>query len=286
MTGYARAVSTRSGVNLTWLLKSLNGRSREVLLRIPPTFEQFANKFRSILSAQAVRGRIEAELQVDSAGMEGSGTQISRSRIFEIRAWVDAIRKDWDLNLTVDPLALLQWPGVLVRKEPHTAPEKQACDAQELLIAALVDLEHMQAEEGERLRVGLNTRLSEMVAILREVRHQVGLSHAEQLVRLRRRMESFRLDLDPARLEQELVLLVQKTDVSEELDRLESHLTALASTLETGMGGGRKLDFLLQEMQREVNTLSAKIQNAEISHRMVDLKVIVEQMREQVQNIG
>jgi uncharacterized protein (TIGR00255 family) len=144
----------------------------------------------------------------------------------------------------------------------------------------------MQAEEGGRLAAGLHSRVVEIAQVLRGVRQQVDSSQAGQTGRLRRRMESIRSDLDPVRLEQELVLLVQKTDVSEELDRMDSHLSALATTLETGLGGGRKLDFLLQEMLREINTLCAKIQNAEISHCMVDLKVIVEQMREQAQNIG
>ncbi|EQD76380.1 hypothetical protein B1B_01738 [mine drainage metagenome] len=286
MTGYARVVSARSGVNLTWFLKSLNGRSRDILLRTPPIFDQFVNRFRSVLSSHPVRGRLEAELQTCPAGMEDSGTEINWLRIAEIRSWIETIRQNWDLGMSVDPLALLQWPGVLVRKEPDVSLEVQACEAQELLITALGDLERMQAEEGERLAVGLVARVEEMAKALRDARQRVDLSQAEQVNRLRRRMESIRADLDPARLEQELVLLVQKTDVSEELDRIESHLAALASTLETGLGGGRKLDFLLQEMQREVNTLSAKVQNAEISHQMVDLKVVVEQMREQVQNIG
>ncbi|EQD80418.1 protein containing YicC-like protein, partial [mine drainage metagenome] len=123
MTGYARVVSARSGVNLTWFLKSLNGRSRDILLRTPPIFDQFVNRFRSVLSSHPVRGRLEAELQTCPAGMEDSGTEINWLRIAEIRSWIETIRQNWDLGMSVDPLALLQWPGVLVRKEPDVSLE-------------------------------------------------------------------------------------------------------------------------------------------------------------------
>lgn len=288
MTGYARAVSTGSSVHLAWSLKSLNGRSRDILLRIPQAFDPFADRFRSLLSSHAMRGRLEAELEFGPTGMESSGHEIDWARLDAIRSWFEAIRQHWqspDLGMTLDPLALLQWPGVLVRTEPKALSELQVREAQELLMTALGKLDEMQAEEGRRLVTGLSTRVAEMCVAIRSVRLKVQESQTQQVDRLRERMLSIRSDLDPARLEQELVLLVQKTDVREELDRIDSHLTALSDTLTGGRGGGRKLDFLLQELMREVNTLSAKVQNAEISHQMVDFKVILEQIREQVQNL-
>ncbi len=286
MTGYARVESASSGANLVWILRSLNGRFREIQLRVPPIFEPSVSLFRTMVSSHPVRGRLEAELQMDSVDRERLNAQINWSRIAGIRAWIDSIRKGWDVNVTLDPLALLQWPGVLLRNDREVDLEMHVHRAQELLRMALADLERTQAEEGGRLTSGLVSRLENIVGIASRVRLRMDSIQVEQLQRLQRRMASARLELDPARLEQELVLLTQKMDVSEELDRMESHLTALADVLKTGAGGGRKLDFLLQEIQREVNTLSAKIQNAEISQQMVDLKVIIEQMREQAQNIG
>jgi uncharacterized protein (TIGR00255 family) len=178
---------------------------------------------------------------------------------------------------------VLRWPGVVQEPPLDVAAVGQA--AVKLLGETLTDLLAARAREGERTAAVLKERARMIALIVTELRkHQAGMTAALR-DKLRARVEELKVQVDPARLEQEVVMLAQRLDVAEELDRLGSHLKEFETTLKSGEAVGRRLDFLMQEFNREANTLGSKSQDAAITQQVVDLKVLIEQMREQVQNI-
>ena len=183
----------------------------------------------------------------------------------------------------VNPIEILRWPGVVQQPEVDVEPLFE--EATELFDVALVSINKMRASEGARIAEMLESRCAEIEKIAASVRERMPQVLEATRARQKERVEALDVEADPARLEVELALIATKIDVDEELDRLESHLVEIREALQSEKPVGRRLDFLMQELNREANTLGSKSADTETTKAAVDLKVLIEQLREQIQNI-
>jgi uncharacterized protein (TIGR00255 family) len=209
--------------------------------------------------------------------------EINRPALLQLLATIEQLRRDAPETANPNPLELLRWPGVLAEPAPDTT--RLAVVARDGFAAALAALESQRAREGDALKTLISERLTDIEAIVRAQSRQTEDLVTQQRARLTARVAELAIELDADRLEQEVALLAQRADVTEELDRLHIHVANARSDLAAEGPHGRKLDFLLQEFNREANTLASKAVLGETTRGAVDLKVIIEQIREQVQNI-
>ncbi|MEM7281469.1 MAG: YicC/YloC family endoribonuclease [Pseudomonadota bacterium] len=283
MTGYARCETTTEGVSLTWELRTVNHRFLDVSFRLPEEFRLLETKFRERIGACLSRGKIDCGLRVRSDRVVAPDLVLNQDLADKVIAVTGALSKAMANPAQVDPIHIMRWPGVVSEAERDWAPIHES--ALSLLDETLSDLGAGRLREGQRLEAMLDQRCDDIVSIvaqvgarLPEVREQIRhktLNRVQQLV----------AEPDMDRIEQELVLIAQKMDVAEELDRLNSHVAEAKDVLKRDEPIGRRLDFLMQEFNREANTLASKSQDAQCTKLAVELKVLIEQMREQVQNI-
>ena len=283
MTGFARREQPAAFGHLAWELRSVNHRYLEVSLRLPEDFRGAEAEIRQAVSAVVRRGKVEASLYFKPAVETVRGFELNEGLLDELVDQAARIRRRLPDGATVNVLDLLRWPGVVREPERDSGPQVEA--AQALLEDALAGLVESRSSEGGRIAelllercAGVVTLADELTARLPEVRERI---HA----RLNERLSQLAAEPNAERLEQEIVIALQKMDVDEELDRLRSHVAEVRKVIASGEPAGRRLDFLMQEFNREANTLSSKSQDAETTRAAVDIKVLVEQMREQVQNV-
>ena len=289
MTGFARRELAHAAGTLAWELRTVNHRYLELSLRVPEEFRALESECRAAISASVKRGKVDATLSFRAAPGAGASLDLDTVFLDELlkRAHEVSRRATAHGGEMTPPsaLELLRWPGVLKEPQHDRAPLLGAALA--TLKAALAELGTSRESEGERIALMLRTRcgqLEQQVALVRarlpEVRERIR-------ARLEERLGQLTLPAEPnrERFEQELALALARMDGDEELDRLSSHVAETGKTLEAGEPAGRRLDFLMQEFNREANTLSSKSQDAATTRAAVDMKVLIEQMREQVQNI-
>ena len=283
MTGFAQSdTATPQGV-LLWELRSVNNRYLEVQLKLPELFRPIENEVRQLAAARLGRGRIEASLSLRNPQGQPAASQLNlalaRQIIGHARALADEIRNTAALN----PLELLRWPGILEQEEQDFSALLPMAIAG--FDAALTDLDDARAREGARIGEMFERRLAEIESSVAAVVARLPAVLARIRERLAERIEALGIPADRERLEQEIALLAQKLDVSEELDRLTAHIAEFRNNLRSGIPVGRRLDFLVQEFNREANTLASKSADADTTRQAVDIKVLIEQIREQVQNV-
>jgi len=283
MTAFARQEARGPWGVLTWELRSLNHRFLEATVRLPEELRALETTVRERVAATAARGKVECNLRFQRAAGVHAELQFDAEmarRVVQLAGEVGAMVAP---PAPVNALEVLRWPGVVQEAELDLGPVSE--QALTLLDTALGELVATREREGARLRDLLLERTGAMETLAAEVREQLP----EIRVRLRERLEARLAELavpaDPGRLEQELVLQLQKIDVDEELDRLVAHLQEVRAVLGREEPVGRRLDFLMQELNREANTLGSKSAVVETTRAAVELKVLIEQMREQVQNI-
>jgi len=282
MTAFTRQELQESWGALTWELRSVNHRYLEPHFRLPESLRDIEGSLRERLRKAVSRGKIEATLRFVPEQSD-SRVQIDQSRLQEVIAATQQLESTGiDMN-KVNPLELLAWPGVLVESSLDMNLIKQS--ALELFNESLKDLQRGRAREGTELQQLIEQRLDAINTTVAEVSALMPQILQAQRDGLRQKLAEFKVDLDPARLEQEIVLLAQKADVDEELDRLDTHVQEVRRVLGESGPIGRRLDFLMQELNREANTLSSKSIVANTTRSAVELKVLIEQMREQIQNI-
>ncbi|MHB8254598.1 MAG: YicC/YloC family endoribonuclease [Acidiferrobacter sp.] len=280
MTAFAREQARGENGDVICEIRSVNHRYLEVSVRLPESLGTLESAVRERLMAALVRGKVDCQIAVRKSPA-GPNLTLDSGLIAEIVRGAELIR---EAHPGLAPLGLadiLRWPGVTVAS-PTPVLEDVALRAVDQAIGAL--LAHRQ-REGDRLAIGLVERLDQVrarVTILRELVAGVAEALRE---RLRARIAALAVTLEPGRLEQEIVLQAQRADVAEELDRIEAHEAEVRGILAGGEAAGRRLDFLMQELNREANTLASKSPSAEITSQAVAIKVLIEQMREQVQNI-
>ena len=282
MTSFARVEQSSTQASLIWELKSVNHRYLEVTPRLPDALRSLEGPLRERCRTHLGRGKVELTLRYQLKGGDSSLT-LNEALIEQLAA---AARRVGDLihhPAPVDIASILAFPGVLQGRE-HSSDGLEP-EALTLLDQGLDALNQARAREGSALADLLHERLDSIAQLLPGVRAALpGILEAHRQ-RLQQRLQEVAASMDPQRLEQELVILAQKMDVAEELDRLATHVEEVRRTLKKGGACGRRLDFLMQELNREANTLGAKSIAAETTQAAVELKVLIEQMREQVQNI-
>jgi uncharacterized protein (TIGR00255 family) len=282
MTAFARAEQAGANGTLSWELRSVNHRYLEPHLRLPESFRDLEGAVREALRNGLSRGKVECTLRF-SDDNAGKALQVDLERAAQLVAAAESVAGLIKQPAALNPLEVLGWPGVLVADAAD--PQALNQNALSLFSQALNELKQSREREGAELAKLLNERLDsilEQVAALRELVPQMLAGQRQKILD---RCAEMRAELDPQRLEQELVIVAQKSDVAEELDRLSTHVSEVRRVLKTGGQAGRRLDFLMQELNREANTLGSKAFDTRSTQAAVNLKVLIEQMREQVQNI-
>ena len=282
MTAYARREIKGDWGSAAWELRSVNQRYLETYIRLPEQFRSLEPVVRERIRARLTRGKVECNLRFDLDPGAQSTLQLNEKlakQLVEAAQWVKMQSDEGEIN----PLEVLRWPGVMLAEE-------QDLDAisTELLLAletALDDFISARESEGAALKTMIEQRLDGVSAEVVKVRAQMPNILQWQRERLVSKLEDAQVQLENTRLEQELVLMAQRVDVAEELDRLEAHVKETHKIMKKEEAVGRRLDFMIQEFNRESNTLASKSINADVTTSAIELKVLIEQMREQIQNI-
>jgi uncharacterized protein (TIGR00255 family) len=284
MTGFARVERQYEFGRLSWEMRSVNHRYLDFGLRLPEEFRPLEADIRKRLGQYLSRGKIEATLRYFPAIADtGSSLELNQplaQELLGVHGEFSSLTSD---GQQPDLTQLLKWPGLIEEKRPDPAPLQAA--AMELLLEAAQDLQDGRGREGEQMARAIRERLAGVSEITDSIRTWLPEIRTALKQRLSERIDDLPLPLDPGRIEQEVAILAQKIDVDEELDRLDAHVEEVYRVLELSEPVGRRLDFLMQEFNRESNTLSSKSVDQRTTKAAVDLKVLIEQMREQVQNV-
>ncbi|WVM90455.1 YicC/YloC family endoribonuclease [Halopseudomonas pachastrellae] len=283
MTAFARSELSTDQGNLAWELRSVNHRYLEVTLRLPEAFRELEGPLRELLRKQVARGKVECTLRFNPAEQQSSELSLNQPLLDQLIRTTEQLGARLHNAGPINPLELLAWPGVVLGEK--TDQDDLVKQARSLFDQALKELKEHRAREGAELKQLIIDRLhsiSDRTAILREMMPTLLTAHRQKLID---RFNDAKLELDSTRVEQEIVLLAQKIDVAEELDRLDTHVVETRRVLDSKDAIGRRLDFLMQEFNREANTLGSKAIDTRSTQAAVDLKVFIEQMREQIQNI-
>ncbi len=282
MTAFARQEAEHEWGSLSWEIRSVNHRYLEPHLRLPENLKELEGFLRERLRKTLSRGKVECTLRfIPEAKVQQ--LVVNESYAKEVIQAAESVQGMLSNHQALDALELLRWPGVLQDTKIDMDLVKNS--AKELFGKALEDLLEGRGREGEELATLINQRLDAVSDIVAEVREKMPQILQNQRDNLAQRLEELKAELDETRLEQEMALLAQKADVDEEMDRLDTHVQEVRRVLKQKGPIGRRLDFLMQELNREANTLSSKSIVASTTQCAVELKVLIEQMREQIQNI-
>jgi len=283
MTGFARETAETPFGTLTCELRAVNHRYLDLQFRLPDELRAQETEYRQLLAAHLKRGKVECSLHLRRAVRDSAELSLDHALVQQLGARLKELSTQLPQPQALDPVAVLRWPGVV--QEPEFDTEPLVAAAAELLLASLTALGEMRSNEGGRIADMLATRCADILEIAAGVRKRMPAVIEAVRVRQRERIDNLNIDADPARLETELALIAQKLDIDEELDRLDSHVQEIRDVLGRDEAVGRRLDFLMQELNREANTLGSKSADTETTRAAVDLKVLIEQMREQIQNV-
>jgi len=286
MTGFARAETTGVAGSLVCELRSVNHRYLEASVRLPEELRPLEPELRAQLQKELRRGKVDCIFTYRSTAMSGQTLQVDADLLGRLTPLLDqlvAATRSSAAALQVNLVELLRFPGVL--REAVADPETLQATGRELFATALADLKRMRASEGARLNELVRQRCDQLVGLVGQVRARLPEVQAGIRTRLAERIAELTATVDTERMEQEIAMLLQRMDVAEELDRLDGHLEETRKIIGSPEAAGRRLDFLMQEFNREANTLSSKSQDLTTTRLAVDMKVLIEQMREQVQNI-
>lgn len=282
MTAFARVEVKQKWGNAAWEIRSVNQRYLEHFFRLPEQCRGLENSLREKIRQCITRGKVECNLRLDLNNQSAVELQLNQelaNQVLKSLRWLKEQNGEGEINLT----EVLRYPGVVAAREQDL--EQIGADLLAAFEQLLVEFVAMRSREGEKLQQIIQQRLDAIMVEADKVRLQMPQILQWQREKLQQRFDEIQLQADPLRLEQEMVLLAQRIDVAEELDRLQMHVKETTSILKKGGAVGRRLDFMMQELNRESNTLASKSINTEITNSAVELKVLIEQMREQIQNI-
>lgn len=279
MTAFARSESG----HISWEIRSVNHRYLEVGLKVPDAFRSLEISLRNKLKARLNRGKIDCQLRIGHSQASEASLSIDEKLLEDLTGALATIIPKLETVAPVNPLEVLKWPGIL--SEPTEDEESIKKTVVELFDSALAQLIEMRSSEGAELRKIILEKLADLRSIVGQAATEAPIISARQRDKMISKLNDLNIDADPGRIEQELVIMAQKSDVAEELDRLNTHIEEVSATLDSKEAVGRRLDFLMQELNREANTLSSKAVATNTTIQAVELKVAIEQMREQIQNI-
>ncbi len=283
MTAFARSSGQSDWGEIVCELRSVNHRYLEISPRLSEEIRYLEPQIRDLVGERVRRGRVDCNMRLQARDVSAEALHLD---VELVRRVVSAAHQIRDQSADILPLRVvdvLRWPGVIQTAAVDT--DRLAAAVLTVLTAAVDDLVETRRREGARLGEILRQRVEEMSQIVDQVRAMLPRINQAIRERVERRLQEVRGELDPARVEQEIVLYVQRSDITEEIDRLVLHLDEVRSVLGKRHPIGRRLDFLMQELHREANTLGAKSVDAHLTQASVELKVLIDQMREQVQNI-
>lgn len=284
MTGFSRRETKLHWGTAVWEIRSVNHRYLEPSFRLPEDFREIEPHLRDAMRKALQRGKVEASLVIQWEQEAEAELGINLNRVAQLTKAAQQINQLLgDAASPVNALDILKWPGVIQKQELDRDTMQTA--VLELFNSALEGLIEHRTREGNELEQLILQRLDAVSAQVIKVRARLPEILQTQREKLHAKLAALQVDLDPDRLEQEIVLLAQKADVDEELDRLDTHVIEVKRSLKQDESLGRRLDFLMQELNREANTLSSKSIVSDTTQAAVELKVLIEQMREQVQNI-
>jgi len=279
MTAFARSESG----HISWEIRSVNHRYLEVGIKVPDAFRSLEIGLRNKLKARLNRGKIDCQLRIGHSQASEASLSIDEKLLEDLTGALATIIPKLETVAPVNPLEVLKWPGLL--SEPTEDEESIKRTVVELFDTALAQLIEMRSSEGAELRKIILEKLADLRSIVEQAATEAPIISARQRDKMISKLNDLKIDADPGRIEQELVIMAQKSDVAEELDRLNTHIEEVSATLDSKEAVGRRLDFLMQELNREANTLSSKPVATNTTIQAVELKVAIEQMREQIQNI-
>nr|WP_086937828.1 YicC/YloC family endoribonuclease [Thaumasiovibrio occultus] len=283
MTAYARREIKGDWGTAVWEIRSVNQRYLETYFRLPEQFRAIEPVLRERFRQRLARGKVECHLRFEANAAANTELNINEDLAKQV---INAAKQVMGLTgeeSRINPFQVLQWPGVM------ETPEQDLDTINKALLEgfdqALTDFISARASEGDNMKALIEQRLNAIAVEAAKVRESMPEVMQWQRDRLQNRFDEAKIELEPSRFEQEMILLAQKVDVAEELDRLDSHVSETQKIMKKGGACGRRLDFMMQEFNRESNTLASKSINADITASAVELKVLIEQMREQIQNI-
>jgi uncharacterized protein (TIGR00255 family) len=283
MTGFARRESNDTWGTLSCEVRSVNHRFLETAWKLPEDLRPAEPEFRRLATDALKRGKVECGFRLAYTDEDTRRVRLDEAALDGLLHALEAVRGHMHQAAPINPMDILRWPGVVSAQTRDTAPVQAAAVA--LFAATLEDLARARRTEGERLAAMLIERCDGIDALVVRVRARLPEVRIRLRERLQERLATLEVNVDEDRIEQEIALLVQKMDVDEEVDRLESHVAEVRRLVAKAGPVGRRLDFLMQELNREANTLASKSQDQETTRAAVELKVLIEQMREQIQNI-
>ncbi len=283
MTAFARYEEQTDLGTLSWEIRSVNHRYLEVGFRLDESFRPLEMAMRKFISDTLGRGKVEVALRYKSPEQQQDSLDINEALAERVISRYQQLAALSDNAAPLDLMKVMQWPGVI--ETPSLDQEALSERVMASLQKALIDLVDTREREGAALQIMIEQRCQQIQRIAEEVRERMPEILQNHRQKLQERVQDLAINLEPERLEQEMVLLAQKSDVAEELDRLQNHVREVESVLQRDEPIGRRLDFLMQELNREANTLGSKSIDTDTTRYSVDLKVLIEQMREQIQNI-
>ena len=283
MTGFAVAEAKLPSGTLNLELRSVNHRYLEIQFRMADEFRALEPALRELISKHLSRGKVECRLSYMPIAEAGHTLQINHSLFEQLLAFNREVQSHLPTSASLSVGEFLRWPGIMGTQEPIET--NLSTSGISLLQTALADMSGTRAREGEKLKAMLAERVTQMYVLIATVLPLLPKLMAGYQEKLASRLRDVLASGDDERVRQELALFAQKIDVDEELSRLQAHLSEVSRILESGGAVGKRLDFLMQELNREANTLGSKSVATETSRISMELKVLIEQMREQIQNI-
>ena len=287
MTGYGTAKGKIEDLDVTIELKSVNNRYLDTSVRVPRGFVFLEDKIKSTIQSKLSRGKIDVFVTIDSSSSEDLIVRINEPLA---RGYIEALKslsEEFELSNNVDAVTISRFPDVLSLEKKDMDTDAVSAGIQELTLAAVADFDRMRAIEGEKLQLDLYEKISCIESLLGKIEEEAPKTVEEYQNRLLQKMKDVLEDssVDENRIIQEAAIYADHIAINEETVRLHSHIAQLKMMIEQGSPIGRKMDFLIQEFNREANTIGSKCQNSEVAHYVVDMKSEIEKMREQVQNI-
>lgn len=283
MTAFARKQADFAWGTLVWEIRSVNHRYLEPAFRLPEQFRAIETSLRDILRNTLSRGKIEAQLKYMPDLGVTSQISINEPLLAQLGKALEKVGTHSAAAANASPIEILKWPGIIQEQEQESKVIEQ--ESLSLFRATLGLLTEHRQREGAEMKAAVEARLQSITAIINTIRDALPEILEAQKNKLRDQVSELEVDVEPGRLEQELVLIMQKADIAEEIDRLDAHVKEITHVISSHNPVGRRLDFLMQELNREANTICSKAVVTETTRNAVELKVLIEQMREQVQNI-
>jgi uncharacterized protein (TIGR00255 family) len=284
MTGFATAGETIPPFRVVWEIRSVNHRFLELSFRMPDELRSIEPECRGLIGASVSRGKVDCTLKIVAADANAERGALVTEALAALKALEAEVHLSFPGAEQLSVAEILRWPGVIKGPEQDVAGLGAAALLR-CLGAAVAAFGRARGREGERIAELLEKRAAGITALLESARPLLDGAQTRYRDKLRERLERLDVQAEPERLEQELALIAQRVDVAEEVDRLEGHVAEIRATLARAEPIGRRLDFLIQELNREANTFASKVQDETLTRTAVELKVLIEQMREQVQNL-